>query len=82
MIYGIAEIQDGPDMASAYQVLQHKERILYNIYKNLPVGIELYDKDGVLIDLNDKELDMFGLSLQGGCFGDQYSSIILFFPKR
>lgn len=36
IVYGIAEIQDGPDMASAYQVLQHKERILYNIYKNLP----------------------------------------------
>lgn len=69
MIYGIAEIQDGPDMASAYQVLQHKERILYNIYKNLPVGIELYDKDGVLIDLNDKELDMFGLSRKEDALG-------------
>lgn len=60
-VYGIAEIQDGPDMASAYQALQYNERILYNIYKNLPVGIELYDKDGALVDLNDKELDMFGL---------------------
>lgn len=61
-VYGIAEIQDGPDMASAYQALQHSERLLYNIYKKLPVGIELYDRDGALVDLNDKELDMFHLS--------------------
>ena len=60
-IYGIAEIQDGPYMSSASQVLQQRERLLHNIYKNLPVGIELYNIDGVLIDLNDKELEMFHL---------------------
>ena len=58
-VYGLAEVQDDPYMASAYRTLQYNERILHNIYKNLPVGIELYDKDGYLIDLNDKELDMF-----------------------
>ena len=51
-IYGIAETQDGPHMASAYQALQNSERILHNIYKNLPVGIELYNKDGYLLDLS------------------------------
>lgn len=34
---------------------------LQNIYKNLPVGIELYDKDGFMTDLNDKEMEIFGL---------------------
>lgn len=34
---------------------------LQNIYKNLPAGIELYDKDGVMTDLNDKEMEIFGL---------------------
>ena len=58
-IYGIAETQDDPRMASAYQALQNSERILHNIYKNLPVGIELYNKDGYLLDLNKKELEMF-----------------------
>ena len=61
-IYGIAETQDGPHMASAYQALQNSERILHNIYKNLPVGIELYNKDGYLIDLNKKELEMFHIT--------------------
>ena len=61
-IYGIAETQDGPHMASAYQALQNSERILHNIYKNLPVGIELYNKDGYLLDLNKKELEMFHIT--------------------
>ena len=55
----IAEMQDGPDTAIACQALQRSERLLHNIYKNLPVGIELYNKEGVLVDLNDKELDLF-----------------------
>ena len=42
--------------------LDHREKILRNIYKNLPAGIELYDKDGYLIDINDKELEIFGLT--------------------
>ena len=59
IVYGIAEMQDGPDTAIACQALQRSERLLHNIYKNLPVGIELYNKEGVLVDLNDKELDLF-----------------------
>ena len=42
--------------------LDNSEKILRNIYKNLPVGVELYDKDGYLVDINDKELEIFGLS--------------------
>lgn len=34
---------------------------MQNIYKNLPAGIELYDKDGFMTDLNDKEMEIFGL---------------------
>ena len=59
IVYGIAEMQEGPDTAIACQALQRSERLLHNIYKNLPVGIELYNKEGVLVDLNDKELDLF-----------------------
>ncbi|GCB35783.1 PAS domain-containing sensor histidine kinase [Bacteroides faecalis] len=61
-IYGISETQDGPQVASAYQALQNSEHILHYIYKNLPVGIELYDKNGNLSDLNKKELEMFHIS--------------------
>ena len=43
------------------QTLQHKEEVLNNIFQNLPAGIELYDKDGYLTEINDKELEMFGI---------------------
>lgn len=52
---------DMTDTFSAHEALDRSERILRNIYKNLPVGIELYDKDGYLLDVNDKELEMFGV---------------------
>ena len=42
--------------------LDNSEKILRNIYRNLPAGVELYDKDGYLVDINDKELEIFGLS--------------------
>ncbi len=40
---------------------QLEKAYLQNIYKNLPAGIELYDKDGFMTDLNDKEMEIFGL---------------------
>lgn len=69
IIYGISEVQDGPDMASAYQALQYSERLLSNIFKYLPIGIELYDMDGVLVDLNDKELEMFHIEKKEDVLG-------------
>lgn len=69
IIYGISEVQDGPDMASAYQALQYSERLLSNIFKYLPIGIELYDMDGVLVDLNDKELEMFHIEKKEDILG-------------
>ena len=68
VIYGISEVQDGPDIA-AYQALQYSERLLSNIFKYLPIGIELYDMDGVLVDLNDKELEMFHIEKKEDVLG-------------
>lgn len=68
-IYGIAEIQDGPYMSSATQMLRQREQLLHNIYKHLPVGIEVYNTDGVLTDLNDKELEMFHLQRKEDLLG-------------
>ena len=42
---------------------------LQNIYKNLPAGIELYDKDGFMTDLNDKEMEIFGLRHKADVIG-------------
>lgn len=57
----VALFSDMTEVFTAHKALDQSEQILRNIYKNLPAGIELYDKDGYLIDINDKELEIFGL---------------------
>lgn len=53
----------------AHKALDQSERILRNIYRNLPAGIELYDADGYLTDINDKELEIFGLERKEDMLG-------------
>lgn len=52
---------DMTETFTAHEALFQSEQILRNIYKNLPIGIELYDKKGIAIDINDKELEIFGM---------------------
>ena len=47
---------------NTHQALDRSEKILRNIYDNLPAGIELYDKNGFLIDLNTKDMEIFGIA--------------------
>ena len=56
-------------MSSASQALQERNRLLHNIYKYLPVGIELYNREGILIDMNDKEQEMFHLKQKEDLLG-------------
>lgn len=48
-------------MARINEALDRGQKLLRNIYTNIPVGIELYDKDGYLVDINKKDIDIFGL---------------------
>ena len=43
------------------KMIDHNEMIFRKLYANLPVGIELYDRDGYLIDLNAKDMEIFGI---------------------
>lgn len=45
-----------------HEELDRSEKILRNIYDNLPVGIELYDKNGQLVDMNIRDMEIFGLT--------------------
>ena len=60
---------DMTDTFSAHEALDRSERLLRNIYQNIPFGIELYDKNGYLVDLNDKDLEMFGLARKEDALG-------------
>ena len=43
------------------KMIDHNEMIFRKLYLNLPVGVELYDRDGYLIDLNAKDMEIFGI---------------------
>lgn len=49
-----ALFSDVTESIRAQKELQRNEAKLQNLYKTIPVGIEIYDKDGVLLDLNDE----------------------------
>ena len=41
--------------------MDRSEKLFQNIFANIPAGVEIYDKDGYLIDLNNKDLEIFGV---------------------
>ena len=43
------------------KMIDHNEMIFRKLYVNLPVGVELYDRDGYLIDQNAKDMEIFGI---------------------
>lgn len=56
----VALFTDISERMKTIEALRRSEETLHNIYKNIPVGIEIYDKDGTLIALNDVESEIFG----------------------
>ena len=56
-------------MARINEALNRGEKLLRNIYTNIPVGIELYDKDGYLVDLNNKDAEIFGIESRKDALG-------------
>lgn len=40
-----------------------------SIYQNIPVGIEMYDKNGYLVDANEKDMEIFGIKDKSDILG-------------
>lgn len=52
---------DCTDAIKANRALDHSEKLFKSIFANIPAGVEIYDKDGYLTDLNNKDLEIFGV---------------------
>lgn len=57
----IALFTDITESIMSREALDRNEKILRNIYMNIPVGIELYDEDGYMVDINNKDMEIFGV---------------------
>ncbi|MCS2358340.1 PAS domain-containing sensor histidine kinase [Bacteroides fragilis] len=40
---------------------QRSEKLFHDIFTNIPVGLELYNKEGMLLDCNNRNLEIFGV---------------------
>jgi PAS domain S-box-containing protein len=63
LIDGLARIlEDFIERKSAENALRESEALFRSIYEESPIGIELYDSDGVLIEVNNACLAIFGVT--------------------
>lgn len=65
----ICLFSDTTDVHNAHEALFNSEKLLRNIFDNVQVGVELYDREGYLVDLNNKDLEIFGLKTKEAVLG-------------
>ena len=53
---------DSTEAVKANRALDRSEKLFKNIFANIPAGVEIYDKDGNLLDMNNKDVEIFGLN--------------------
>ena len=53
---------DSTEAVEANRALDRSEKLFKNIFANIPAGVEIYDKDGYLLVLNNKNLEIFGIA--------------------
>lgn len=72
-VKALGVLQVLPDVGSKEvkirEMLEHNESSFRKLYSNLPVGVELYDRDGYLIDLNAKDMEIFGIRKKNDALG-------------
>lgn len=52
---------DSTEAVKTNRALDRSEKLFKSIFANIPAGVEIYDKDGYLVDLNNKDLEIFGV---------------------
>ncbi|MDD6209444.1 MAG: response regulator [Bacteroidales bacterium] len=57
----VSFFSDKTELFTVYETLEKKDKMLSSLFTHLPIGVELYDKDGKLIDINEKEFEIFGI---------------------
>lgn len=48
---------------------ENRETLFKNIFENIPAGVEIYNDEGVLIDVNKQDLDIFGVHHKNDMLG-------------
>lgn len=65
----ICLFSDTTEVHDAHKALFNSERLLRNIFDNVQVGVELYDREGVMVDINNKDMEIFGVAAKEDVLG-------------
>lgn len=57
------------ELRKAEETAKLEKKYFRDIYQNIPVGIELYDSGGRLVDINDNDREMFGMKCKEDVLG-------------
>lgn len=60
---------DTTDTIQAHQALDHSEKLFRSIFANIPAGVEIYDQEGCLVDVNNKDMEIFGIKDKADIIG-------------
>lgn len=60
----VALFLDSTETIRAHRALDRSEKLFKNIFANIPAGVEIYDKDGNLLDLNNWDMETFGVKVK------------------
>ncbi len=63
---------DVTEMKQTSLELERSRILLQNVFTIMPVGIELYDKDGKLVDLNTRDMELFGIEDKNKIIGSDF----------
>ncbi|WP_276857003.1 ATP-binding protein [Bacteroides fluxus] len=65
----VALFLDTTDTIQAHQALDHSEKLFRSIFANIPAGVEIYDQEGCLVDVNNKDMEIFGIKDKADIIG-------------
>lgn len=54
-------IRERNETVLAHKALDRSEKLFKNIFANIPAGVEIYDKEGLMININNRDLEIFGV---------------------
>ena len=62
-------IHERNELIRLHQALDRSEKLFKNVFNDIPVGVEIYDKNACLIDLNTKDIEIFGVDKKEDVLG-------------
>ena len=65
----VALFVDITETEQAHRALDRSEKLFSTVFANIPVGIEIYDQDGFMLDINNKDMEIFGVDEKKNVLG-------------